>query len=349
MDDSKKIGILGAGGWGTALSLVLYQNKHRISLWEFDEEALSEFNITRENKKFLPGVKIPEDILLTSNLKDVIKNNEIIIFVVPSHVIREVAEKLKIINIKGKILISAVKGIENKSLLRMTEVLQDVLSDSSDESIAVISGPSHAEEVVKKIPTAVTIASKETKLAVYLQKIFMNQFFRVYASEDVTGVELGGALKNIIAIAAGICDGAGFGDNTKAALLTRGIAEITRLGVKLGADPKTFMGLTGIGDLVVTCYSGYSRNRYIGEHIGKGEKLSSILTNMVMVAEGVKTTESAYQLAQKHNVEIPIIEKVYNILFKDEDPVKAVNELMTREAKIEDWKIIKAVSSLNKS
>ena len=347
MKNSIKIGILGAGGWGTALSIVLHHNNHNITLWEFDKELAEIFKKSRENEKFLPGVKLPSEIIITSDLEEAISKSEIIIFAVPSHTVREVAEKIKKFDIKNKIIVSAVKGIENKTLYRMTEVLKEILTTLNNDDIAVISGPSHAEEVSREIPTAVTIASKNTNIAVYLQKIFMTPSFRVYASSDVIGVELGGSLKNVIAIAAGICDGAKVGDNSKAALLTRGIAEITRLGVALGAEPKTFSGLTGFGDLIVTCYSSYSRNRYVGEQIGKGGKLKDILENMVMVAEGVRTTESAYQLAEKYEVETPITNKVYNILFKDENPINAVNELMTREAKIEDWKIKKTTSFEN--
>ena len=343
MKDSKKIGILGAGGWGTALSIILQHNKHHVSLWEFNKDLAEKLKLSRENERFLPGVKIPSEIDITSDLKEAVSNKEIIIFAVPSHVVREVAERIKNFDVKDKILISAVKGIENKTLYRMSEVLRDVLTDIRYDNIAVLSGPSHAEEVSRKIPTAVTIASKNTKLAIHLQKVFMNPFFRAYASEDIIGVELGGSLKNVISIAAGICDGAKLGDNTKAALLTRGVAEITRLGAAIGAEPKTFSGLTGIGDLIVTCYSPYSRNRFVGEQIGKGEKLQDILKDMVMVAEGVKTAESAYQLSIKYNVETPIIEKVYNILFNNENPKDAVYELMTREAKIEDWKIRKSI------
>ncbi len=342
MHESKKIGILGAGGWGTALSIVLNDNQHDVTLWEFDKEIAENFKKTGENEKFLPGIKVPSEINITSDLEEAVSENEIILFVVPSHVLREVAEKIRKFDLKSKILISAVKGIENKSLYRMSEVLNEILPDISYDKIAVISGPSHAEEVSRKIPTAITIASKNSKLAIYLQKIFMNPNFRIYASDDLIGVELGGSLKNVIAIAAGICDGARLGDNTKAALLTRGIAEITRLGVTMGAQPKTFSGLAGIGDLIVTCYSAYSRNRHVGEQIGQGNKLSDVLKSMVMVAEGVKTTESVYQLSNKYNIETPIIEKVYNILFKDEEPINAVNELMTREAKIEHWKIQKS-------
>ena len=343
MKNSKKITILGAGGWGTALSVVLHHNKHNISLWEFNKDLAEKFKLNRENERFLPGIKIPSEINITSDLKEAVNEKEIVIFAVPSHVVREVAEKIKNFDVKDKILISAVKGVENNTLYRISEVLKDVLIDLSNDNIAVLSGPSHAEEVSRKIPTAVTIASRNTELAIHLQNVFMNPFFRVYASEDIIGVELGGSLKNVIAIAAGICDGAELGDNTKSALLTRGIAEITRLGAAMGAEPKTFSGLTGIGDLIVTCYSTHSRNRFVGEQIGKGKKLHDIQKDMVMVAEGIKTAESAYQLSIKYKVETPIIEKVYNILFNNENPKNAVYELMTREAKIEDWKIRKSI------
>jgi len=245
--DSKKIVILGAGGWGTALSIVLNCNNHSVSLWEINKDLTERFIKEHENKTFLPGVVVPEDIKITSDMSEALSEKEMIIFAIPSHYVRSVAESIKKFDLRNKTFISVVKGIENNTLLRISEILREVISDANEENLAILSGPSHAEEVARKIPTAVTIASKNAELSLNLQKIFMNQFFRVYASSDVTGAELGGALKNIIALAAGICDGAELGDNTKAALLTRGLAEITRLGVTLGADSKTFSGLSGMG------------------------------------------------------------------------------------------------------
>jgi glycerol-3-phosphate dehydrogenase (NAD(P)+) len=229
-----------------------------------------------------------------------------------------------------------VKGLENHSLLRVSEVIHQV-GGIPENNIAVLFGPSHAEEVSRGIPTAIVSASKDKNTATLVQDLFMTTFFRVYANLDIIGVELGGALKNIIAVAAGICDGAGFGDNTKAALITRGLVEINRLGVKLGANPDTFAGLSGMGDLIVTCMSRHSRNRYVGEQIGKGRTLQDVLNEMVMVAEGVKTTASAYELSKRENIEMPITKQVYETLFEEKPPVEAMKELMTRASKLEDW------------
>ena len=329
--------MLGAGSWGTALAVLLHSNGHRVSMWEFREDAARRLAETRDNADFLPGVSIPEDIEITSRLSAAVEDKEILLMMVPSHVVRSVAEQLAGLNLKDTLIVSGSKGIENETLKRMSEVLVETIPSLSEDRVVVLSGPSHAEEVGRKIPTVVVAGSTSEASSQRIQEVFMNPVFRVYSNRDVVGVELGGALKNVIAIAAGICDGVGFGDNTKAALLNRGIVEITRLGTTMGAQQMTFAGLSGIGDLIVTCISRHSRNRYVGEEIGKGRTLKQVLESMVMVAEGVRTTKSVYDLAQKHHVTMPISEQVYRVLFENKDPKKAVYDLMTRDPKMEDW------------
>lgn len=333
----KRIGILGAGGWGTALSILLSSNEHDITLWEYNAELAEQLKRTRENTSFLPGVQIPSSIQVTSDLSSVITNKEVLIIVVPSHTVRSVVQQLKPFALNDTLIISGVKGIENKTLKRMTEVILQEKPEFKNEQIVVLSGPSHAEEVSRSIPTAIVAASSDISSARMVQEICMNRVFRVYSSTDVIGLELAGALKNVIAIAAGIIDGIGMGINTKAALLTRGMVEISRLGKAMGALHTTFSGLGGIGDLIVTCMSGYSRNRYVGEQIGKGKTLKEVLSGMVMVAEGVRTTESAYDLSEKYAIETPIMHQVFEVLFKNKNPKSAITDLMTRQAKEEDW------------
>lgn len=332
-----RIGILGAGGWGTALSLLLSQNGHSVDLWEYSPEYAEKMATSRHNPDFLPNVHIPEAICITSDLASVMKEKDVLIFAVPSHVLREVAMRTLDHKIpKNALFISAVKGIENETLLRMSEIIEKLYRDYiRPDQIIVLSGPSHAEEVSRNIPTAVVVASISNASSEKAQQILMNPFFRVYTSNDVVGVELGGALKNVIAIAAGISDGVGYGDNTKAALMTRGIVEIARLGMAMGAQANTFYGLSGIGDLIVTCTSRYSRNRFVGEQIGKGKTLDEILKTMKMVAEGIRTTRAAVALAKKYGVEMPITQEVNEILFHGKDPKKAVYDLMTRTPKPE--------------
>jgi glycerol-3-phosphate dehydrogenase (NAD(P)+) len=331
-----KVTVLGAGSWGTTLAIILDQNKHETSCWSIEKPDIDQILQTRENKRFLPGITISPTITFTTSLEQSIDQAEVIVIAVPSHAVRSVMERLKS-RIKDNVVwVSVAKGIENKTLLRVTEILEQVGGIHKDK-IAVLFGPSHAEEVSRSIPTAIVSASAYMETAQLVQSIFITSYFRIYANSDIIGVELGGCLKNVIAVAAGICDGAGFGDNTKAALITRGLVEINRLGVQLGAQPDTFAGLSGMGDLIVTCMSRHSRNRYVGEQIGKGRKLQEILDEMVMVAEGVKTTQSAYKLSLREKIEMPITEEVYNTLFEDKSPVKAMKDLMTRESKIEDW------------
>lgn len=328
-----RLGVIGAGSWGTALANLLSSNNNEVALWDRDPELLRTLKKDRENKKYLPGFALPSSIKVNENLAEVIAGQDGLVIAVPSHAVRSVMAQMNAIG-KNTVIISVAKGIEIEMLRRVSEILQEKFDESK---IAVLSGPSHAEEVSRGVPTLVVSASKNIDTARWVQEIFMSSVFRVYTHNDVIGVEIGGALKNIIAIAAGIIDGVGAGDNTKAALITRALAEITRLGTKLGADSLTFAGLSGMGDLIVTCMSKYSRNRYVGEQIGRGRKLQEILSEMVMVAEGVKTTRAAYQLANTQKVEVPIITEAYRVLFEDKDPKQAVFDLMTRAAKFEDW------------
>lgn len=329
------ISVLGAGGWGTTLAIILHYNGHNVTLWEYKKDYVKLLSKKRENEIYLPGIKIPEEINITHHFEESTSKMNLIILAVPSQYLRGVIRKANYSDIKNSILVSVAKGIEIKSLMTMSQMLKDVFPELDHSQIGVLSGPSHAEEVSRRIPTAVVAASKDLDTSRTIQSSFITSYFRVYSSRDILGVELGGAFKNVIAIGAGIIDGAKFGDNTKAAIMTRGIAEISRLGVALGAEPETFAGLSGMGDLIVTCMSKHSRNRYVGEQIGAGKKLKEVLKSMNMVAEGVETSRSASQLAKKHNVETPITGEVYKILFDDKDPVKATTDLMTRDMKME--------------
>lgn len=328
-----KIAVLGAGSWGTALAIILANNDHRVTLWSHKQEYTDVIRTQRVNPPFLPGITIPQEIDATSDLTAAVSDCNMIVCAVPSQFLRNVIVQLNRFSFKNVIVVNVAKGIENESLMTMSEMLHDVLPGLPQTSVATLSGPSHAEEVSRKIATTVVAASSSLETAKVVQKIFMTPYFRVYASADLKGVELGGSLKNVIAIAAGIVDGAQLGDNTKAALMTRGIAEITRMGVVLGAQPQTFWGLSGIGDLMVTCMSRHSRNRYVGVEIGKGRKLPDILAEMVMVAEGVETTRSANALAKKVGVEVPICAEVYKMLFEGKDPKQSTFDLMTRDPK----------------
>ena len=330
-----KISVLGAGGWGTTLAILLHYNGHVVTLWEYKSLYARTIRKTRYNKIYLPGIKIPSEINITHDLEAATINQNLIVLAVPSQFLRSVIKNVKYSDIKNSILISVAKGIEINSLMTMSQVLRDEYKSINKDQIGVISGPSHAEEVSRRIPTAVVAASTSEETSKTIQAAFITSYFRVYGSTDILGVELGGAFKNVIAIGAGIIDGAKFGDNTKAAIMTRGIAEISRLGQALGAEADTFSGLSGMGDLIVTCMSRHSRNRFVGEEIGKEKTLKQVLKSMEMVAEGVETSRSASQLAKKLKVETPITTEVYNILFKGKDPVKATTDLMTRDMKIE--------------
>jgi|TARA_Y100000310_G_scaffold2306_1_gene2906 glycerol-3-phosphate dehydrogenase (NAD(P)+) len=325
----EKILLLGCGTWGSTLAQCLAEKGRSVVVWHYKSDFVKKIAASRAHPR-LGDFIFHNNIQFESNLESCLKNTNCIIVAVPSHAVREIISKAAGYIPNDAIIVNVAKGIENGTLETMSTVIAGS-SKQNPEKIVSLYGPSHAEEVIAKHPTTLVSASISRESAKYVQKTFSSEVLRVYTNNDIRGVELGGSLKNVIAIAAGICDGIGFGDNTKAALLTRGIAEITRLGVAMGADPVTFSGLSGIGDLIVTCLSRHSRNRYVGEAIGKGRKLSSVLNEMDMVAEGVKTTQSAYDLSQKHGVEIPISEGVYQILFNGKDPKKVVTALMTRD------------------
>ena len=327
--------MLGAGGWGTALSILLHDNGACVKLWEYQKDYARELADTRENRLYLHGVSIPKDIEITSDIEPAADSAEIIVASIPSQFLRQQLNEISGIDFRKKIFINTAKGIEAATLCTMSDVVKLTLKKCPIENYVVLSGPSHAEEVSRRMPTAIVAASHHRKSAEAVQKLFMNTYFRVYLNRDVKGVELCGALKNVIALAAGMSDGAGYGDNTKAALMTRGMVEITRLGEALGSHHKTFSGLAGMGDLIVTCMSRYSRNRFVGEQVGAGRKLDEVLDEMKMVAEGVPTSKAANELAQKFGVEMPIMEQVYNVLFNGKDPQKAVRDLMTRPGKDE--------------
>jgi len=332
-----KVAVIGAGSWGTALALVLNSNKHEVKCWTIEQSTIDDIQNKGENTRYLPGIQIPKNILVTDDLFEAAHNAEVILNSVPSQVTRNVAPLVcKTLKCKDQIWVTVSKGIENNTYLRISEVINQS-ANIPLEKIVALSGPSHAEEVARNIPTAIVSSSASLESAKIVQDLFMTPYFRVYASPDIIGVELGGALKNIVALAAGICDGAGFGDNTKAALMTRGLVEMSRLGIELGAQSATFAGLSGMGDLIVTCMSRHSRNRHVGEQIGKGRKLDDILGEMVQVAEGVKTTLSAYEISQKRQVEMPITEQIYLTLFENKVPMEAMYDLMTRASKVEDW------------
>ena len=328
-----RIAVLGAGSWGTTLSILLAENSHQVSLWSYRKEDAERIRATRENPAFLPGILIPPAVRVEDDLEASVEGAEMIVGAVPSQFLRSVVCRLKRLPTAGLTVVNVAKGVENHTLMTMSEMLHDTLPDLPASSIATLSGPCHAEEVSRRIPTTVVAASADMETARRVQQAFMLPYFRVYASNDIRGVEIGGSLKNVIAIAAGIIDGADLGDNTKAAVMTRGIAEIARVGVAMGAHIRTFSGLSGIGDLMVTCMSRHSRNRYVGVEIGKGRKLADIVGGMVMVAEGIATTESAFALARRGGVEVPIIAEVYRVLFEEKDPLIACHDLMTRDPK----------------
>jgi len=330
-----KISVLGAGAWGTTLAILLHYNGHDVTLWEYDKNYAKQLLKTGENKTYLPGIKLPPEMNITHDFEETYEDKNLIILAIPSQFLRDVIRKIRFNSIKNSILVSVSKGIEIKSSMTMSRMIKDVFPEISEAQIGVLSGPSHAEEVSLRIPTAVVAASKEKETSKTIQSAFMTSYFRVYSSTDILGVELGGAFKNVIAIGAGIIEGAKFGDNTKAAIMTRGIAEISRLGITMGARPETFAGLSGMGDLIVTCMSKHSRNRYVGEKIGQGMKLKDVLKSMTAVAEGVQTSRSASELARKYKVETPITNEVYKMLFEDKDPIKSTNDLMTRDMREE--------------
>ncbi len=328
-----RITVLGAGSWGTTLAILLNYNAHDVILWAHREEHARRLIADRENVRLLPGIRIPPEVRIASDLSVAVDAAELIVAAIPSQFVRGVASQLRGRDFTRTIIANVAKGIENDTLMTVSEVLSDVLPGMPRENLVTLSGPSFAEEVARQVPTAVVAASSSAESSKFIQQVFMTPYFRVYSSTDIRGVELAGSIKNVIAIGAGIADGAGFGDNTKAAIMTRATAEISRLGVCLGAQPRTFAGLSGIGDLIVTCMSKHSRNRHVGEEIGKGRRLQDVLDEMVMIAEGVATTRSVHDLGKKHSVELPIVNAVYGVLFEDNDPMIATSDLMTRDAK----------------
>ncbi|MCX7703784.1 MAG: NAD(P)-dependent glycerol-3-phosphate dehydrogenase [Planctomycetota bacterium] len=327
-----RIGVIGDGGWGTALSMLLIWKNYDVLLWGAFPDYIEAMRKEGENFKYLPGVCLPEKLLLSSDFKDLSGGFDILVSAVPTQFVRAVFERFKPYYKNRVPIVSVSKGLEEKSHKRCTEIIRDVLGEVP---LAVLSGPSHAEEVARKIPTAVSVASQDAKLAEFVQEVFATDEFRPYTNPDPIGVELGGALKNVIALAAGMCDGLGFGDNTKSALLARGLAEMIRIGTKLGAQKVTFFGLSGVGDLTTTSFSKHGRNREVGERIGRGERLDQILASMEKVAEGVWTSRSVVELSKKLSVDTPISRKVYQILFENESPRDAVLSLMHRPLKSE--------------
>lgn len=332
MSKRLKISVLGDGGWGTALALVSARRGNDTLLWSAFPEYAKELEAKHVNRKFLPGIPIPKSVTIASNLNQAIQFGDILILAVPSQFLRNVLFKLKDYDLSEKIILSVAKGIETKTLARPSEIITSVLGKVN---LAILSGPSHAAEVARNVPTLVVVASQDKKVAETVQEALRDTRFRIYVQTDVVGVEVGGALKNVIAIAAGICDGLGLGANTKSALLTRGLFEIMQVGVRMGANPNTFFGLTGMGDLITTCISEYGRNLRVGRELGQGKKLKDILSSMEMVAEGVETARSAYQLAQKYGVTAAIISEIYKVLFEDKSPKQALEDLMSREAREE--------------
>ncbi len=327
-----KIAVIGSGGWGTAIAILLSSRGHDVYLWSWIQEETDRLSLDRENKEFLPNVKFPDTIYCTHDMQKCTENAELIITAAPSPATRTTAKQLAPYVSDGQKIVNISKGLEEGTLLRLSEVYKQEIPQAD---VSVMSGPSHAEEVSRGLPTTNVVASDSIETAKQIQDIFMGEMFRVYTSTDVTGVELGGALKNVIALCAGISDGLGYGDNTKAALMTRGLAEIARLGKAMGADERTFMGLSGVGDLIVTCTSMHSRNRRAGILIGQGKTLQETLDEVHMVVEGVNTATAAYEMAKKYNVTMPIVTEAYNILFNGTDARSAVLNLMTREKRQE--------------
>lgn len=327
------VGVLGAGSWGTALALLLHKNGHHVTVWSISKEEVEMLDQEREHKSKLPGVKIPEDMVFTNELAEGIQGKDFVVLAVPSPFTRATARNMKPYVADDQIIVDVAKGIEEATLMTLSQQIKEEIPQAD---VAVLSGPSHAEEVGRGLPTTCVVGAKTKETAEYLQEAFMSDVFRVYTSPDMLGMELGGSLKNVIALAAGIADGLGYGDNTKAALITRGIAEIARLGVAMGGKMESFTGLTGIGDLIVTCASVHSRNRKAGYLMGQGKTMQEAMDEVKMVVEGVYSTKAAVKLAHKYNVSMPIIEQVNAILFEGKNPAEAVKELMLRDKTIEN-------------
>ncbi len=332
---STQIGVIGAGSWGTTLADLLADKGFKVTLWAYEADLVERMTTSRENDLFLPGFKLSDNLSFSNEIRDAVAGKQLVLFVPPSQVLRGLLKQVLDNFSEDAIIVSASKGIENETLLPMSEIFAELLPPALKTRTAYLSGPSFAKEVVQRMPTAVAVAAVDDEIAEVVQQVFSTDVFRVYTNRDAVGVELGGALKNVIALAAGVSDGLGYGYNTRAAIITRGLAEITRIGVAMGADPLTFAGLAGMGDLVLTCTGDLSRNRTVGFELGKGRTLDEILNEMHMVAEGVKTTLSAYQLASKLGVEAPLIEQMYEILYNNKEARQAVNNLMERELRPE--------------
>ncbi len=331
------VGIIGAGSWGTALSVLLHDNGHSVTVWSIDESEVKMLDEKREHLLKLPGVKLPDDMVFTGDMERAVQGKDFLVLAVPSVYTRGTARSMKPYVADGQIIVDVAKGIEESTLKTLSQQIGEEIPQAD---VAVLSGPSHAEEVGRKLPTTCVIGAKTRKTAEYLQSMFISKVFRVYTSPDILGIELGGSLKNVIALAAGIADGLGYGDNTKAALITRGIAEIARLGVKMGGKIESFVGLTGIGDLIVTCASVHSRNRKAGYLIGQGKSMKEAMDEVKMVVEGVYSAKAAAKLAEQYNVSMPIVEEVNAVLFDGKDPAQAVDDLMQRESKSENSMLI---------
>lgn len=331
------VGIIGAGSWGTALSVLLHDNGHSVTVWSIDESEVKMLDEKREHLLKLPGVKLPDDMVFTGDVEKAVQGKDFLVLAVPSVYTRGTARSMKPYVADGQIIVDVAKGIEESTLKTLSQQIREEIPQAD---VAVLSGPSHAEEVGRKLPTTCVIGAKTRKTAEYLQSMFISKVFRVYTSPDILGIELGGSLKNVIALAAGIADGLGYGDNTKAALITRGIAEIARLGVKMGGKIESFVGLTGIGDLIVTCASVHSRNRKAGYLIGQGKSMKEAMDEVKMVVEGVYSAKAAAKLAEQYNVSMPIVEEVNAVLFDGKDPAQAVDDLMQRESKSENTMLI---------
>lgn len=327
-----KIGMIGAGSWGTALSVLLCHNQNEVTVWSVLEDEVEMLRREREHKDKLPGVRLPEEMRFTTDLAEAVCGMDLLVLAVPSPYIRSTARKMREWVAPGQTIVNVAKGIEEETLLTLSQVIEQEVPQAET---AVLSGPSHAEEVGRGIPTTIVVGARKKKTAERIQNLFMSDVFRVYISPDVLGIELGAALKNVVALAAGIADGLGYGDNTKAALITRGIAEISRLGVAMGGKQETFSGLSGMGDLIVTCASMHSRNRRAGILLGKGYTMEEAMNEVKMVVEGVYSAKAAMGLAEKYHVQLPIIEQVNAVLFDHKPPAEAVRELMLRDRKVE--------------
>lgn len=327
-----KVSVIGAGSWGIALASLLHKNGHEVTVWSILEDEIQMLKVNHEHLDKLPGVKLPEDMVFTTDLQEAVAGKEVMVLAVPSPFTRGTSQKMKKFVAQGQVIVNVAKGVEESTLMTLSEIIEEEIPQAQ---VAVLSGPSHAEEVGRGIPTAIVVGAKKRKTAEMLQNMFMNDVFRVYTSSDVLGIELGGALKNVVALAAGIADGLGYGDNSKAALITRGITEIARLGMAMGAKFETFCGLTGIGDLIVTCASMHSRNRRAGILIGQGKTMDEAMTEVKMVVEGVYSAKAAMGLAKKYNIQLPVIEQVNKVLFENKPADEAVKDLMLRDAKIE--------------